>query len=221
MEHKLEPVVKDYVSFTARIVFRALDRAGRFRDYERHLGPIESEVRWRISIEVARYLWGSFVEASRSEGSLKASIRRVCHKLKVCGNRLKKRGVRYTDDAGYVAAWRELGILKAELELSRRGRGRERLASAEDFITNMAYVYDICTQSRARISYDEGEYGPFVDLLNSMTPTIHALADKLFKKPEDAEGRCFPDACSRLSANLPRLARKMRLNDRPRKNLAY
>ncbi|HVI51243.1 MAG TPA: hypothetical protein VM661_08550, partial [Candidatus Sulfotelmatobacter sp.] len=92
----------------AGTVCRALRRAGRFRKYEEKIhATIGSDAEWLISYEIARYVFGAWVEGTPPEGDLRKQKKKVLHTRRILRNRLARQPGDRTLSAEYNKAGAE------------------------------------------------------------------------------------------------------------------
>jgi len=213
MDAAITSFVGAYLTWMAGTVCRALRRAGRFRKYEEKIhATIGSDAEWLISYEIARYVFGAWVEGTPPEGDLRKQKKKVLHTRRILRNRLARQPGDRTLSAEYNKAGAEWLYIQTELDRYKGVRKGQDKESASVFIEKMADIYTKCTCNAAVIGYGKhgGEQGGFSDLLRETGEDalkIYGDFQKIYGKIEMTTA-----PAKRLSGNLPRLARALKKN---------
>jgi hypothetical protein len=162
------------------IVFKALTKSGSFDDYEQIIG-IESphaDFRRRLSVEIARYIDGAWMQATCPTGDLGQKVKAARHKLKISRNRLNKRAL--TGSPDHDKAFYEWLYHKVEFDDHKLPRGRAKNEFAAFFVQRTAEIYAAITGREAVIdNRDNDNGGPFGEFLQAITDDTHGIANAL------------------------------------------
>jgi hypothetical protein len=206
MDTAIQAFVRGYVARMADTVYRALRKARRFQVYSTKIrSRIDSKTEYLISYEIARYVFGAWVEGTPPEGDLRKPEKDARHHLRISRNRWQKRQNDRLLEAEYVKAGAEWSHTRTALNSARGNKGRKRKDSARLFINKIAGIYADCTGCHANIGCGKNgvEQGSFSELLRETADD----ARKIYS--------CFHRAgiiavsAQGLSGNLPRLAREL------------
>jgi len=213
MDAAITSFVGAYLTWMAGTVCRALRRAGRFRKYEEKIhATIGSDAEWLISYEIARYVFGAWVEGTPPEGDLRKQKKKVLHTRRILRNRLARQPGDRTLSAEYNKAGAEWSCIQTELDCYKGKRMGQTKESAHIFIVKLADIYKGCTTHEASIGYSKqgNEQGDFSELLRATNED----ALKIYRDFQEIYGKIGMTTApaKRLSGNLPRLARALEKN---------
>jgi hypothetical protein len=187
---------------TSSIVFKALTKSGSFAKYEQVIEVVSphSEFRRQISIEIARYIDGAWIEATSPVDDLKRKLKVARHTLKISRNRFSRANAPPVANPAHDNAFIEFLYYQQELNDHKLPRGRVQKESAAIFVRRAAEIFTRFTGRPATIINDrDGDNtGPFGELLKAIVSDTLCLTKALKLDPR------------RLSTNLARLARNKR-----------